>query len=83
MFKIGNKKYNFEDSHSFMENNSYRRNHLYENKYYNSSLESKNSHLIRECSLINEEKLQLQNDLNKMDEKYNKIKEKFTTFFII
>ena len=71
-----NKRYNIEDSHSFIGNN-YRRNRLYENKFHSSSMESKNTQLIRECSLINEEKLKLQNDLNKKDEKYYKIKEQF------
>ena len=81
MFKNVNQKYRFNDSRSLMTSNSYqnsyRRNYLYENNYHNSSMESNNSHLIRECSLINEEKLKLQNDLNKMDEKYKKIKEQF------
>ena len=74
---VNHPKYKLDDSRSLMGNNLIRRNRLYENRYHNLSMESKNSQLIRECSLINEEKLKLQNDLNEMDEKYNKIKDKF------
>ena len=52
--------------------NSFRRNQSYGYNYHNLSMELKHSQLIKECSLINEEKLKLENDLNKMDEKFYK-----------
>ena len=72
MFKIEKQKYKLNESNSFIGTssyiNSYRRNQQsFERNYRNSSIESKNTQLIKECSLINEEKLKLQKDLEKYD----------------
>ena len=72
MFKIEKQKYKLNESNSFIWTssyiNSYRRNQQsFERNYRNSSIESKNTQLIKECSLINEEKLKLQKDLEKYD----------------
>ena len=81
MFKNLNRNYSCNDLSTLLNNNasnSFRRNQLYGYNYPNLSMELKNSRLIKECSLINEEKLKLENDLNKMDQKFYKIKEQFT-----